>query len=128
MTSPVGALPATIPSATGSFRSGTMPRAARCRRRSRYRFASARMLSPKSLKAARFRSRPPSLLTSIGQSDNIEACMTEPDIRTGMPAVKLSRDEFEERYRGRFVDPVFRPLHKELDAIVAAAWDAYSNS
>jgi multimeric flavodoxin WrbA len=54
--------------------------------------------------------------------------MTEPDIRKGMPAVKLSRDEFEERYRSRFVDPVFRPLQKELDAIVAAAWYTYSNS
>jgi len=54
--------------------------------------------------------------------------MREPDVRKGMPAVKLSRDEFEERYRSRFVDPVFGPLRKELDAIVAAAWDAYSNS
>lgn len=54
--------------------------------------------------------------------------MTEPDIRKGMPPVKLSRDEFERRYRARFVDPVFRPLQRELDAIVAAAWDAYSNS
>jgi multimeric flavodoxin WrbA len=45
-----------------------------------------------------------------------------------MPAVKLSRDEFEKRYRSRFADPAFSPLRKELDAIVAAAWDAYSNS
>lgn len=54
--------------------------------------------------------------------------MTEPDIRKGMPPVKLSRDEFERRYRARFVDPVFRPLQRELDAVIAAAWDAYSNS
>jgi multimeric flavodoxin WrbA len=54
--------------------------------------------------------------------------MTEPDVRKGMPAVKLSRDEFEKRYRSRFADPVFGPLRKELDAIIAAAWDAYSNS
>jgi multimeric flavodoxin WrbA len=45
-----------------------------------------------------------------------------------MPAVKLSRDEFEKRYRSRFADPVFGPLQKELDAIIAAAWDAYSHS
>src|SRR5215204_5977364 len=54
--------------------------------------------------------------------------MAEPDVRKGMPPVKLSRDEFERRYRGRYTDPVFRPLARELDAIVAAAWDAYSHS
>src|SRR5262245_5877954 len=54
--------------------------------------------------------------------------MTEPDIRKGMPPVKLPRDEFEKRYRSRFIDPAFAPLRRELDAIVEAAWDAYSDS
>jgi multimeric flavodoxin WrbA len=54
--------------------------------------------------------------------------MAEPDVRKGMPPVKLPRDEFERRYRSRFVDPVFAPLRRELDAIIAAAWDAYSHS
>jgi hypothetical protein len=45
-----------------------------------------------------------------------------------MPPVKLSRLEFERRYRSRFTDPVFEPLDRELSAIVDAAWDAYSNS
>jgi multimeric flavodoxin WrbA len=54
--------------------------------------------------------------------------MMEPDIRKGMPPVKLPREEFERRYRSRFVDPVFKPLQRELDAIIAAAWDAYSDS
>ncbi|MBW8852930.1 MAG: NADPH-dependent FMN reductase, partial [Bradyrhizobium sp.] len=54
--------------------------------------------------------------------------MTEPDVRKGMPPVKLSREEFEGRYRSRFVDPAFAPLRRELDAIIAAAWDAYSHS
>lgn len=54
--------------------------------------------------------------------------MNEPEVRKGMPPVKLSRDEFVRRYRRRFVDPAFRPLGRELDAIVGAAWDAYSNS
>jgi multimeric flavodoxin WrbA len=54
--------------------------------------------------------------------------MTEPDIRKGMPAVKLERAEFERRYRSRFIDPAFQPLQTELDAIIGAAWDAYSNS
>ena len=53
--------------------------------------------------------------------------MTEPDVRKGMPPVKLQREEFEERYRSRFTDPAFEPLQRELDAIVAAAWDAYSH-
>src|SRR5258707_15006266 len=54
--------------------------------------------------------------------------MTEPDIRKGMPPVKLPREEFEKRYRSRFADPVFASLQRELDAIIAAAWDAYSHS
>jgi len=48
------------------------------------------------------------------------------DVRKGMPPRKLDRATFEARLRSRFVDPVFRPLKRELDAIVAAAWDAYA--
>src|SRR4051812_1420944 len=54
--------------------------------------------------------------------------MAPADVRNGMPPVKLSRHEFERRYRSRFKDPAFEPLQRELDAIVAAAWDGYSNS
>src|SRR3981189_322348 len=54
--------------------------------------------------------------------------MAHVDVRKGMPSVELSREEFEKRYRSRFVDPAFKPLQRELDAIVAAAWDGYSNS
>ncbi len=54
--------------------------------------------------------------------------MTEPVVRKGMPPVELARDEFEKRYRSRFVDPAFKPLQRELDAIIVAAWDAYSHS
>jgi multimeric flavodoxin WrbA len=54
--------------------------------------------------------------------------MTGPDVRKGMPPVRLWREEFERRYRSQFVDPAFAPLRRELDAIVAAAWDAYSHS
>jgi len=54
--------------------------------------------------------------------------MAAAEIRKEMPPVKLSREEFERRYRGRFVDPVFLPLKRELDAVIAAAWDAYSHS
>ena len=54
--------------------------------------------------------------------------MAQADVRKGMPSVELSREEFEKRYRSRFADPAFEPLQRELDAIVDAAWDAYSHS
>jgi multimeric flavodoxin WrbA len=54
--------------------------------------------------------------------------MNPPDIRKGMPPRELERGEFEQRFRSRFVDPVFAPLQGELQAITDAAWDAYSNS
>jgi multimeric flavodoxin WrbA len=54
--------------------------------------------------------------------------LPEVDVRKGMPPVRLSRAEFEQRYRIRFADPVFKPLQRELAAIVDAAWDAYVNS
>ena len=54
--------------------------------------------------------------------------MADIDVRKGMPSVKLSRQEFEKRYRSRFADPAFKPLQRELDAIIGAAWDGYSNS
>ena len=54
--------------------------------------------------------------------------LSQIDVRKGMPPVKLTRGEFEKRYRSRFLDPVFRPLVSELNAIIDAAWDAYSNS
>ena len=55
--------------------------------------------------------------------------MAEPDVRKGMPPVKLPRDEFEKRYRSRFVDPAFKPLQRELDAIVAVGYmEPYATS
>ena len=36
--------------------------------------------------------------------------MTEPDVRKGMPPVKLSRDEFEKRYRAGLSIPRSQPL------------------
>ncbi|MGY2810736.1 hypothetical protein ACVIHF_007466 [Bradyrhizobium sp. USDA 4506] len=54
--------------------------------------------------------------------------MKEPDVRKGMPPVKLSRDEFERRYRKRFADPVVQSMQTELATILAGAWDAYRHS
>ena len=50
-----------------------------------------------------------------------------PDPREEMPSPRLSRADFETRYRSRFADPVFEPFAAELDRIVAAAWDAYAD-
>jgi len=50
-----------------------------------------------------------------------------PDVRKGMPARELDRDTFRKRFLSRFMDPVFAPLQSELDAICAAAWDAYAD-
>src|SRR3954447_12898840 len=63
-------------------------------------------------------------LRVVGQG----ATMPSPEVRKGMPPVKLDRAEFERRFKSAFVDPAFDPLERELRAIAAAAWDAYSNS
>ena len=52
--------------------------------------------------------------------------MAPVDVRRGMPSVELSREKFEKRYRSRFADPAFKPQQRELDAIIAAAWDGES--
>jgi multimeric flavodoxin WrbA len=54
--------------------------------------------------------------------------MTSPEIRKGMPPVELAREEFERRFKSRFVDQAFDPLENELQKITDAAWDAYADS
>ena len=44
-----------------------------------------------------------------------------PKPRTGMPDVKLSRDEFKDRFRSQYVDPAFQPLAAELGRIADVA-------
>jgi len=48
-------------------------------------------------------------------------------IRKGTPSVRLTRDEFRERFRTRFVDPAFEVHAKALDAIEETAWNAYEH-
>src|SRR4029079_1955990 len=57
-----------------------------------------------------------------------ERSMTSPEIRKGMPPVELNREEFERRFKSRFVDPAFDALENELQKITAAAWEAYADS
>lgn len=51
-----------------------------------------------------------------------------PEPRKGMPSPELTEAQFRDRYLSAFVDPVFEPLAVELDKIMTAAWDAYSNA
>jgi len=46
-------------------------------------------------------------------------------VRTGQGNVKLTRDEFERRFRQRFFDPEFETLEAPLADIVNVAWKAY---
>jgi hypothetical protein len=43
--------------------------------------------------------------------------MFQPDVRKGMPPRRLERGTFEQRFKSAFVDPVFAPLQRELQAI-----------
>src|SRR4030095_13895129 len=47
------------------------------------------------------------------------------DVRTGQGNVKLTRDEFERRFRQRFSDPEFEKVNAQLVDIVDVAWKAY---
>jgi multimeric flavodoxin WrbA len=49
-------------------------------------------------------------------------------IRKGTPSVQLSRAEFARRLRGRFYDPAFEGLNREIEKIIAAAWDGYKEA
>jgi hypothetical protein len=48
-------------------------------------------------------------------------------IRKGTQSVRLTRDEFGERFRARFADPVFEPHATALSAIETSAWELYES-
>jgi multimeric flavodoxin WrbA len=54
--------------------------------------------------------------------------MPEVQVRKGQPSVALTREEFAQRYRSRFYDPVFAGLQAEIDKLVDAAWDGYEQA
>ncbi len=54
--------------------------------------------------------------------------MPIPEVRKGMPSPELSREQFEQRFKARFLDPAFGSLSREIQAITNVAWDAYSDS
>ena len=51
--------------------------------------------------------------------------MPKPIIRTGMPSVELSRDEFAKRFLERFYDPTFAAVRVEIERITEVAWKNY---
>src|ERR1700741_1577396 len=48
-----------------------------------------------------------------------------PRVRTGQGDVKISREEFERRFKARFFDPAFDAEAEALERVIAVAWDAY---
>ena len=51
-----------------------------------------------------------------------------PNVRTGQGSTKLSRAEFERRYRAQFVDPAFDAAKLEVERLTSIAWEAYEDS
>jgi hypothetical protein len=54
--------------------------------------------------------------------------MEEASVRKGMPDVTLEKEEFAKRLRARFYDPAFGQAAREIETVIAIAWDAYENS
>lgn len=48
-----------------------------------------------------------------------------PAVRTGMPEVAISREEFARRVRERFYDPAFDAVQPQIDALIDVAYDGY---
>src|SRR5690242_17972473 len=51
--------------------------------------------------------------------------MARPRVRSGMPGVALSREEFTRRFLARFEDPAFGAVEAELARVVEVAWQGY---
>ncbi len=51
--------------------------------------------------------------------------MSKVRVRKGMPSVQLTKAEFAARFRERLDDPGFVGLDREIETIIAMAWDAY---
>lgn len=50
-----------------------------------------------------------------------------PTVRVGQGSTKLSRSEFERRYRLQFADPAFEAAMPEVERLTAIAWEAYED-
>jgi multimeric flavodoxin WrbA len=50
-----------------------------------------------------------------------------PEVRIGQGSTKLSRLEFERRYRAQFADPAFDAAKPEVERLTGIAWEAYDD-
>ena len=53
--------------------------------------------------------------------------MPKLDIRKEMPGVELTREQFSQRMQQQFSDPAFDGIRGDVDRIIEAAWQGYSN-
>ena len=54
--------------------------------------------------------------------------MPEVRVRKEMPGVELSREQFSQRMQQQFSDPAFDTIRGDVERIIEAAWQGYSNN
>jgi multimeric flavodoxin WrbA len=54
--------------------------------------------------------------------------MPEISVRREMPGVELTREQFSRRMQQQFSDPAFDSIRSEIEKVIEAAWQGYSNS
>jgi multimeric flavodoxin WrbA len=50
-----------------------------------------------------------------------------PKVRTGQGSTRLSKEEFQRRWKERFYDPAFDPERAQIDRLAEIAWEAYDD-
>src|SRR2546421_12787409 len=50
-----------------------------------------------------------------------------PKVRTGQGSTRLSREEFQRRWKERFYDPAFAAEKESIDRLAEIAWQAYED-
>ena len=51
----------------------------------------------------------------------------DPKVRTGQGSTRLSKAEFQRRWKERFADPAFDPERDQIDRLAEIAWEAYDD-
>src|SRR5207248_6162139 len=53
--------------------------------------------------------------------------LLNPKVRTGQGSTRLSREEFQRRWKERFYDPAFAAEKESIDRLAEIAWQAYED-
>src|SRR5438477_7684306 len=53
--------------------------------------------------------------------------LLNPKVRTGQGSTRLSREEFQRRWKERFYDPAFVAEKESIDRLAEIAWQAYED-